>query len=214
MKTVLDHLPELWHGLVKTLGLTLFGFLIGTVVGAFIAICRVSPIKPLRTFGAVYVGLMVNSPLLFLMVVAFYGVPKLGMLINGHRTAVVVIGLYVGGYVAEALRAGINTVPNGQAEAARSIGLTFSQTLRHIVLPQAVRSSVGPMGVLLNATYRNVAVAGAIGVIEFVKAGRDISEQTAQAVPFFLAQFVVFAVLGLSTSYGAQWLDHRFAVKR
>ena len=214
MKTVLDHFPELWHGLVKTLGLTLFGFLIGTVVGAFIAICRVSPIKPLRTLGAVYVGLMVNSPLLFLMVVAFYGVPKLGMLINGYRTAVVVIGLYVGGYVAEALRAGINTVPNGQAEAARSIGLTFSQTLRHIVLPQAVRSSVGPMGVLLNATYRNVAVAGAIGVIEFVKAGRDISEQTAQAVPFFLAQFVVFAALGLSTSYGAQWLDHRFAVKR
>ena len=214
MKIVLDHLPELWHGLVKTLGLTLFGFLIGSVVGAFIAICRVSPIRPLRTFGAVYVGLMVNSPLLFLMVVAFYGVPKLGLLINGYRTAVVVIGLYVGGYVAEALRAGINTVPNGQAEAARSVGLTFSQTLRHIVLPQAVRSSVGPMGVLLNATYRNVAVAGAIGVIEFVKSGRDISEQTAQAVPFFFAQFAVFAVLGLSTSYGAQWLDHKFAVKR
>ena len=214
MTIVFDHLPELWHGLVKTLGLTFFGFLIGSVIGVVIAVCRVSPIRPLRTVGAVYVGLMVNSPLLFLMVVAFYGVPKLGLLVNGYRTAVVAIGLYVGGYVAEALRAGINTVPNGQAEAARSIGLTFSQTLRHIVLPQAVRSSVGPMGVLLNATYRNVAVAGAIGVIEFVKAGRDISEQTAQAVPFFLAQFVVFAVLGLSTSYGAQWLDHRVAVKR
>jgi glutamate transport system permease protein len=214
MNIVFDHLPALWHGLVKTLGLTFFGFLIGCGVGAVIAICRVSPIRPLRAFGAVYVGLMVNSPLLFLMVVAFYGVPKLGLLVNGYRTAVVVIGLYVGGYVAEALRAGINTVPNGQAEAARSIGLTFAQTLRHIVLPQAVRSSLGPLGVLLNATYRNVAVAGAIGVIEFVKAGRDISEQTAQAVPFFLAQFAVFAVLGLSTSYGAQWLDHRFAVKR
>lgn len=214
MTIVFDHLPELWHGLVKTLGLTFFGFLIGSVVGAVIAVCRVSPIRPLRTFGAVYVGLMVNSPLLFLMVVAFYGVPKLGLLVNGYRTAVVAIGLYVGGYVAEALRAGINTVPNGQAEAARSIGLTFSQTLRHVVLPQAIRSSVGPMGVLLNATYRNVAVAGAIGVIEFVKAGRDISEQTAQAVPFFLAQFVVFAALGLSTSYGAQWLDHRVSVKR
>ena len=214
MKIVLDHLPELWHGLVKTLGLTLFGFLIGSVIGAIIAVCRVSPIRPLRSFGAVYVGLMVNSPLLFLMVIAFYGVPKLGLLVNGYRTAVVVIGLYVGGYMAEALRAGINTVPNGQAEAARSIGLTFSQTLRHIVLPQAIRSSVGPMGVLLNATYRNVAVAGAIGVIEFVKAGRDISEQTAQAVPFFVASFAVFAVLGFGTSALAQWLDQHYAVKR
>ena len=214
MTIVFDHLPALWHGLVKTLGLTFFGFVIGSMVGAIIAVCRVSPIRPLRSFGAAYVGLMVNSPLLFLMVIAFYGVPKLGLLVNGYRTAVVVIGLYVGGYVAEALRAGINTVPNGQAEAARSIGLTFAQTLRHIVLPQAIRSSVGPMGVLLNATYRNVAVAGAIGVIEFVKAGRDISEQTAQAVPFFVASFAVFAVLGFGTSALAQWLDQHYAVKR
>ena len=214
MTIVFDHLPALWHGLVKTLGLTFFGFVIGSMVGAIVAVCRVSPIRPLRSFGAAYVGLMVNSPLLFLMVVAFYGVPKLGLLVNGYRTAVVVIGLYVGGYVAEALRAGINTVPNGQAEAARSIGLTFAQTLRHIVLPQAIRSSVGPMGVLLNATYRNVAVAGAIGVIEFVKAGRDISEQTAQAVPFFVASFAVFAVLGFGTSALAQWLDQHYAVKR
>ena len=214
MTIVFDHLPALWHGLVKTLGLTFFGFVIGSMVGAIVAVCRVSPIRPLRSFGAAYVGLMVNSPLLFLMVVAFYGVPKLGLLVNGYRTAVVVIGLYVGGYVAEALRAGINTVPNGQAEAARSIGLTFAQTLRHIVLPQAIRSSVGPIGVLLNATYRNVAVAGAIGVIEFVKAGRDISEQTAQAVPFFVASFAVFAVLGFGTSALAQWLDQHYAVKR
>ena len=214
MTIVFDHLPALWHGLVKTLGLTFFGLVIGSMVGAIIAVFRVSPIRPLRSFGAAYVGLMVNSPLLFLMVIAFYGVPKLGLLVNGYRTAVVVIGLYVGGYVAEALRAGINTVPNGQAEAARSIGLTFAQTLRHIVLPQAIRSSVGPMGVLLNATYRNVAVAGAIGVIEFVKAGRDISEQTAQAVPFFVASFAVFAVLGFGTSALAQWLDQHYAVKR
>ena len=214
MQVVLDHLPELWHGLVTTLGLTAFGFVIGCVVGVVVVICRVSPIRPLRIAGAGYVGLMVNSPLLFLMVVAFYGIPKLGVLINGYRTAVIVIGLYVAGYVAEALRAGINTVPNGQAEAARSIGLTFAQTLRHVVMPQALRSSVGPIGVLLNATYRNVAVAGAIGVIEFVKSGRDISEQTAQGVPFFLAQFLVFAVLGLSTAYATQRIDHRVAVRR
>jgi glutamate transport system permease protein len=214
MDLLIDSLPELWHGLVKTLGLSAAGFVIGSIIGALIAVCRVSPIRPLRAFGAAYVGFMVNSPLLFLVVIAFYGVPKLGLLINNFRTAALAVGLYLGGYIAEALRSGINSIPNGQAEAARSIGLTFRQTLRHVVLPQAVRSAIGPLGVLLNATYRNVAVAGAIGVIEFVKAGRDIAEQSAEGLPFFFAQFLVFIVLGLSTGYATQWLDKKVAVKR
>lgn len=209
-----DNLPALWHGLVKTIGLTFFGFLIGSVIGSVIAIFRVSPIRPLRAFGALYVGLMINSPLVFLMFVAFYGTPKLGLLINEFRTAAIAIGLYLGGYIAETLRAGISTVSNGQAEAARSIGLTFGQTLRHVVIPQATRSSVGPLAVLLNATYRNVAAAGIIGVIEFVKAGKTAGETTARVLPFFVVQFAVFIVLGLATGFAAQRLDQRVAVKR
>lgn len=214
MKVVLDNLPALRDGLLETLGLTLVGFLLGGVIGTVIAVFRVSPLRPLRALGAAYVALMVNSPLVFLVYVAFYGIPKLGVLVNEFRTAAIAIALYLGGYIAEALRAGMNTVPNGQAEAARSIGLTFGQTLRHVVLPQALRSSVGPLAVLLNATYRNVAVAGIIGVIEFVKAGRDAGEMTAQVFPFFIAQFLVFLVLGLGTGAAAQWIDHRVAVRR
>lgn len=214
MKVVLDNLPALRDGLVKTLGLTVLGFVIGSIVGTFVVVCRVSPLRPLRALGTVYVSLMVNSPLVFLVYVAFYGIPKLGILVNEFRTAAIAVGLYLGGYIAEALRAGINTVPNGQAEAARSIGLTFGQSLRHVVLPQAIRSSVGPLAVLLNATYRNVAVAGIIGVIEFVKAGRDAGEMTAQVFPFFVAQFLVFLVLGLGTGAAAQWVDRRVAVRR
>ena len=214
MKVVFDNWPALWHGLVKTLGLTFGGFVIGAAIGTVVAVFRVAPIRPLRAVGAIYVGLMVNSPLVFLVYIAFYGLPKLGLLINEFRTGVIVIGLYLGGYIAEALRAGMSTVPNGQAEAARSIGLGFGQTLRYVVVPQAVRSSVGPLAVLLNATYRNVAVAGIIGVLEFVKAGRNAGEQTAQVFPFFVAQFIVFIVLGLATALLAQGLDRRVAVRR
>ena len=105
-------------------------------------------------------------------------------------------------------------VPHGQVEAARSIGLTFGQILRHVVLPQSFRSSVGPLAVLLNATYRNVAVAGIIGVLEFVKAGRNAGEATARPFPFFIAQFAVFIVLGLATGFGAQRLNERLAIRR
>ena len=214
MKIVFDHWPELWHGLVKTLGLTLFGFMLGTVIGVAVAICRVSPIRPLRGAGALYVMFTVNSPLVFLVYLAFYGAPKLGVLVNEFRTAVIAIGVYLGGYVAETLRSGMMTVSHGQVEAARSIGLTFGQILRHVVLPQSFRSSVGPLAVLLNATYRNVAVAGIIGVLEFVKAGRNAGEATARPFPFFIAQFAVFIVLGLATGFGAQRLNERLAIRR
>lgn len=214
MDVISDHLPELLRALRTTLSVTVLGFLLGSIIGLCVAVMRVSPIRPMRLAASAYTSLMVNSPLLFLMFVAFYGVPKLGLLINGFRTAVLATALYLGGYIAEALRAGFNTVSNGQVEAARAIGLSFPQLLRHVVLPQALRSSVGPLAVLLNATYRNVAVAGAIGVNELVKVGRVAGEETARQYPFFVFMFVSFAVLGLGTGLGASWLDRRVAVRR
>ena len=148
------------------------------------------------------------------MFLAFYGMPKLGILQNNFRTATIIVGLYLGGYIAEAVRAGFNTVSNGQAEAARAIGLTFNQTLASVILPQAIRASVGPLAVLLNATYRNVAVAGIIGVGEVTKAGRDLGDETAKQYPFFVFMFLTFMVLGLATGAFASWLDRRVAIKR
>ena len=214
MDVVLDNLPRLLTGLRMTIELTVYGFIIGGLIGIVIAVFRVSPIKPLRAFGAGYVAAMVNSPLIFLMFLAFYGMPKLGILQNNFRTATIIVGLYLGGYIAEAVRAGFNTVSNGQAEAARAIGLTFNQTLASVILPQAIRASVGPLAVLLNATYRNVAVAGIIGVGEVTKAGRDLGDETAKQYPFFVFMFLTFMVLGLATGAFASWLDRRVAIKR
>jgi glutamate transport system permease protein len=214
VQIVLDNLPRLLRGLGVTLQLTIGGFLIGLVIGTVIAVFRVSPIKPLRVLGAGYVAAMVNSPLIFLVFVAYYGLPKLGALLTNFQCALIAVGLYLGGYISEALRSGFNAVSNGQAEAARAIGLTFGQTLTHVILPQALRSSVGPLAVLLNANYRNVAVAGAIGVAEVVKAGSDLSDETAKQYPFFVFSFLAFMVLGFTTALFAGWLDNRVAVKR
>ncbi len=119
MDVVVDYLPDLLRALRTTLHITVLGFVIGSVIGLVVAVLRVSPIRPMRRVAAAYTALMVNSPLLFIVFLAFYGMPKLGFLINQFRTAALATGLYLGGYIAEALRSGFNTVSNGQAEAAR-----------------------------------------------------------------------------------------------
>jgi glutamate transport system permease protein len=208
------YFPALLRGFLTTLHLTLNGFLIGVVIGIVIAVLRVSPIRPMRLFATAYTSLMVYSPLLFLVFFMFYGIPKLGFLPNNFMTASLAVGIYLGAYIAEALRSGFNSVSNGQAEAARALGLSFGQVLGSVVLPQAVRSSVGPLSILLNATYRNVAVAGIIGVNELVKVGSDSGEESARQYPFFIASFLTFAALSAITGLGAGWLEKRVAIKR
>jgi glutamate transport system permease protein len=175
---------------------------------------RLSPIRPLRSFAKAYTALMINSPLLFLVLFMFYGMTKLGVIWSANTSATVALAIYLGGYVAESLRAGFNTVAAGQVEAARAIGLTFGQSLRHVVLPQAVRSSFGPLGVLLNASFRNIAVASDIGVSELTFRAKRISEDTAQYYPLLIVQFVVIAILAALTALAASTLDRKFAVKR
>jgi His/Glu/Gln/Arg/opine family amino acid ABC transporter permease subunit len=209
-----DYRGDIIEGVRNTVTATLLGFGLGLVVGIVVAVFRLSPIRPLRTVGKAYTSLMVNSPLIFFILFLFYGMPKLDFRPSSFECAVLGLGLYLGGYVAEALRAGVNTVANGQAEAARAIGLTFGQTLHHVVLPQAIRSSIGPLGVLLNASFRNVAVVGAISFPEIVFMAKRISEDTADYYPLFVVQFAVIAILAILVSIGASLLDRRFAVKR
>jgi glutamate transport system permease protein len=214
VKVITDNWPQLWAGIQTTVRLTFGAFAIGLLVGFAIAIFRLSPVRPLRGFAAAYTNLMVNSPLLFLMLFMFYGVTKLGVIFSSNACAMIAMGAYLGGYIAEALRAGFNAVSNGQAEAARAVGLTFGQTLRHVVMPQAIRSSFGPLGVLLNASFRNIGAAGAIGARDLIFEAKDVSERTAQNYPLFVFQFLVIAVLAALTAIASNALDKKYAVKR
>jgi glutamate transport system permease protein len=219
-----DNSDVLLNAAWRTIQLAMLSFFFGMIVGMVLVICRVSPLRVARSASGFITKAMVNTPIAFLMFFGFYGIPKLGVLVSGFATAVVMMSIYNGAYIGEALRAGINTVPNGQAEAARALGLSFGQTVRHIVLPQALRSSFGPLGFLLNANFRNVAVAGAIGVGELVKTqgvlGEGINPATgenlayAKPFPFAIAAFVFYLVVGLSLGAISGRLDKKLAVKR
>jgi glutamate transport system permease protein len=162
----------------------------------------------------VYVEVVRNTPLLLLMFLFFFGFPKLGIRYSFFVSAVIVLSVYTGTFVAETMRAGINTVASGQAEAARSLGLTFPQVLVLIVLPQAFRSVVAPLGSVLIALIKNSAVASAIATPEATNIANRLANSTARPVAIYVGTAIGYLVLALPTGWIVGWVERRVAVKR
>jgi glutamate transport system permease protein len=147
---------SLWICLVGLVG----SLILGTVIAGF----RVSPVAPLRLFGTAWVTVIRNAPLTVLLFFFAFGLPEIGVGLSYWSFGVAALIVYTSAFVCEALRGGINSVSAGQAEAARAIGLPFMLTLREVVLPQAFRTSIPPLGSVLIAMFKNSAVLGAFGV--------------------------------------------------
>ncbi|WP_127130804.1 amino acid ABC transporter permease [Georgenia sp. SYP-B2076] len=158
--------------------LTLYSGVLAFVIGLVLAVMRVSPAPSLQWAGATYVNLVRNTPLTLIILGCSLGLwGQLGIVLadrqsptflldNNFRLAVLGLSLYTAAFVCEALRSGVNTVPPGQAEAARAIGLTFGQSMRMVILPQAIRGAIAPLGNTLIALAKNTTVAQAAGVLQ------------------------------------------------
>lgn len=214
-----DVLGAFW----MTVKLTALSALGSLVLGTLLAAMRVSPVPLMRGFGTAYVNIVRNIPLTVIIVFASLGLADIfGMTmgapddfkVQGFRLAVLGLAGYHAAFVCEALRSGINTVPPGQAEAARAIGLSFSQVLGLIVLPQAFRSVIGPLANVLIALTKNTTVAAAIGVAEAAYLMKEMIENEAQTVAIGAVFAFGFVVLTLPTGLLLGWLSKRLAVKR
>ncbi len=179
------------------------------------AACRVSPVPPLRLVGAVWVELFRNTPLTVLMILFFFGFTKIGIgPYDPFPSAVVVLSVYTSAFIAETLRSGINTVAGGQGEAARSIGLTFLQTLVLIVLPQAIRSVVGPIGSVFIALTKNSSIASVIAVLELSKAAEILIADTARPIAVLIGSGIAYLILTLPSGFAFGAIERRVAFKR
>jgi glutamate transport system permease protein len=168
---------RLLEGFSLTLQLLGWSALIATVLGTVLASMRVSPIAPLRAFGTSYVNIFRNTPLVVLFILAVVGLPALDLLRGSFFwRAVTALSLYTAAFICEALRSGINTVDTGQAEAARSIGMGFGQSLRLVVLPQAFRAVIPPLASVYIALAKNTSVAAAFGITEATYKLSDLIE--------------------------------------
>lgn len=214
MNVIFDNLDVYWEGMRRTLELSVLSFVVAMVVGTVVAGFRVSPVPPLRVAGATYVELVRNTPLLVLMVLFFFGFPKIGIQYSPFVSAVLMLSLYTGTFVAETVRAGINAVSRGQAEAARALGLTFMQVMRIIVMPQALRTVVAPLGGLWIALLKNSALAAAISVGELTNAAESLVTKTARPIPSFLGAAIGYLILTFPSGYAIGWIEHRVAIKR
>jgi glutamate transport system permease protein len=197
-----------------TIVMAVLSYLMAYAIGNVIAGARVSPVPVLQRAAAAYVALFRNTPLIVLAILVWVGGGRAGWPFGRLTTAIVVLGFYTGAYVAESLRSGINAVPVGQAEAARSIGLPFSGVLGRIVLPQAIRTVIPPLGNLWIANLKNTSVFLVIGINELTRAGRNVG----QATNDYVAAFVVAAVLYLILVYGSaqiiKLLERRLEIAR
>jgi glutamate transport system permease protein len=214
LNVILDHLDQFRHGTAVTIELTLLSYALAFLIGLVVAGFRVSPVAPLRAAGTAYVETVRNVPLAVHFVLFFFALPKVGILFSPFRSAVIVLTYYHGTFAAETIRAGINTVPVGQAEAARSLGLRFPGTLIGVVLPQAVRSVVSPLGSLFIALTKNTSVAFLISVTELTGTADKLATDTARPIPAFLGAAAAYLLLTLSSSVLLSALDRRLALKR
>ncbi|PPH18024.1 amino acid ABC transporter permease [Rathayibacter sp. AY1F8] len=188
-----------------------FALLIGTVVGAM----RVSPVPIARAVGTVYVNTIRNTPLTLVMFFFAFGYPKLDLpQVDYTNLAICALSLYTATYVAEVLRSGINTVPIGQAEEARAIGLDFGLTMTQVVLPQAFRSVIPPLMSVLIALLKNTTVAAGFSVAEAGTIVRVLNERGENSLIVVLWVALVFVVLVTLLSLVQRQLEKKWRVAR
>jgi glutamate transport system permease protein len=211
---VFDHLPEVLTGLWVTLRLAVSSFLGAMILGTIVAIMRISPIPPLRAVGMVYVEFFRNIPLLSLLFVVVFGLPDINITFSLFVSFVVAMSFFSGAFLCEAVRTGINTVPLGQAEAARAIGLTFSQSLRAVILPQAFRSMIQPLTNVWIGTLIGTSLAASVGVFDMTAESNLLNNRYAGGLAVYGTIAAIYVALCLASGALGSMIERRVAILR
>jgi glutamate transport system permease protein len=200
---------------LTTLGLSLLAGLLALVLGTLLAAMRVSPIPPLRGLATFYVETFRNTPLTVVFFFIIFGLPQIDFVIGFFPGAVLSVGLYTAAFVCEAVRSGINAVSAGQAEAARALGLTFGQSLREVVLPQAFRTVVPPLGNVLIAMVKNTSIAAGFSVSDLSSLLPRLVNADAGDLTLVLVGVVVgYMVITLPSALAVNRIERRVAILR
>ncbi|WP_206503396.1 amino acid ABC transporter permease [Streptomyces chrestomyceticus] len=214
MNVLTDNFSLYGEGLLGTVELTVLASLLALVVGVLMAAFRVAPVGSLRVFGTVWVMVLRNTPLTLLFFAVLLGLPRFGVVLPFKVFAILALGCYTSAFICEAVRSGINTVPVGQGEAARSLGMTFSQTLGDVVLPQAFRTVIPPVGSTLIALAKNSAIAGSFSVVELLGTYKTLNELGYSIIWTFVWIAVGYLIVTLTISALFNVLEKRWGVPR
>jgi glutamate transport system permease protein len=215
MDAVIDNLPLFLEGFRNTLGLLIFSGIGALVLGTIVAALRISPIASFRGFATVYTEIVRNTPLTLVLFFCAFMLPYLQFTPGYFPLAVIGLTVYTSPFIAEALRSGVNGVPVGQAEAARSVGLTFGQSLSYVIMPQAIRMVIPPLINVLIALTKNSSVAGAFFVFELFGAARRVVNDRGDAViAVLLAVAFFYLIITITLGQIAARVEKKVAVLR
>ena len=203
-----ENFGALASGFWVTCRLVVGSFLLAAVVGTLVAALRIAPSKWLQRLGGVYVETFRNIPLLVLLVISYAGLRRSGVAIDTWTAGIGALGLYTGAYFAEVLRSGVFAVSRGQIEASLSLGFSYAETLRRIVLPQAARTVISPMGSITIAMIKNSAIIGAaLAVNDLLKEARILNSRTFETEAAFFWAAVGYLLLTVAATIAIRALE-------
>ena len=208
---VVTSFPLLLLGAGVTIKITAMSVALGVLIGLFVGIARICRVKPLRFLAAVYVDFFRGTPLLVQIFLFYFAVPVItGQRIDPYVAAVGSCGINSGAYVAEIVRAGIQSIDEGQMEAGRSLGMTWAQTMRYIIVPQAMKRVIPPLGNEFIALLKDSSLVSVIGFEELTRRGQLIIAKTYASLEIWFSVAIIYLIMTLTISRLVAFLEKRY----
>jgi aspartate/glutamate/glutamine transport system permease protein len=211
---IVEHWDMYMQGFGNTVKASLLALLGSLLIGIVIAVFRIAPVRLFNWLGAAYVEFIRNIPLILVVFIFFFGFPALGVRLDSFTAGTLGLTVYTAAFIAEVIRAGILSVPKGQMEAARSSGLTYLQAMRYIILPQAIKLVIPPLGNQFINLVKNSSVLGVIAGLDLMYFGDLISSETFVTFDVYIFVAVFYLVLTVPLSLGVGFLERRLARRR
>ena len=210
---IVNSFPLLLMGALVTIKITALSVALGVLIGLFVGIARISHLKVLRVLAMIYIDFLRGTPLLVQIFLMYFALPVLtGQRVDPFFAAIASCGINSGAYVAEIFRAGIQSIDAGQMEAGRSLGMTWMQTMRYIIVPQAFKRVIPPLGNEFIALLKDSSLVSVIGFEELTRRGQLVIARTYGSLEIWLSVAVIYLVMTLTISRFVAYLERRFSV--
>lgn len=211
-QTVTDAFPEiLWRGLLTTLPLTALAFALSMLIAVAVAYIQYAKVPVLSQLARFYIWVIRGTPLLVQLYVVFFGLPSVGVMVSAFPTAVVVIGINAGAYNAETMRGALESVPQGQLEAGSCVGLSYAQTMWHIVLPQVVKRVIPPLGNETITLLKDTSLVYILAMNDLMRVTRAFVQRDFDTMPFLVAAVFYLVCTAILTKI-LTYVEKRYAV--
>lgn len=212
MDLVIENLPFLFQGAYYTLLITIVSMLFGSIIAVIVAIARLKGSLPIRWLARMYVSIIRGTPTLVQIIIVYYGLVDYGINLEPLVAAVLALSISIGAYLSETLRGALQSIPKGQMEAAYASGMTPYQTMKRIILPQAIRVAIPPAGNTAIGMLKETSLVSVITVTELLRSAQLLIAQYYVYMPFYLAIAIMYWIMSTGFSYLLERLEKRLSI--